>query len=76
MSEGVGDSLLPPPPNPSRCFCSGHVEPIAAIGQVKQYVVTGSYDRTIRKWDMVSCRCLNVYTGKLRRRVRSSCQRS
>ncbi|XP_043225262.1 WD repeat-containing protein 86-like isoform X2 [Amphibalanus amphitrite] len=42
---------------------SGHLEPISAIGQVRDFVITGSYDHTIRKWDMVSCKCLNVYTG-------------
>ena len=44
---------------------SGHLEPISAIGQVKRYVITGSYDHTIRKWDMITCRCLNVYSGEL-----------
>jgi len=28
------------------------------------FVVTGSADETIRKWDMSTCECVTVYSGR------------
>jgi WD40 repeat protein len=41
----------------------GHSSYINAVAVCDTYVITGSADSTIRKWDMTTCECLFVYEG-------------
>ena len=41
----------------------GHSSYINCVGVFDTFVVTGSADSTIRKWDMTTCECLFVYEG-------------
>ncbi len=49
------------------CCCililRGHTSYINAVVMHDTFVVTGSADATIRKWDMTTCECLFVYEG-------------
>ena len=47
----------------SLSFPRGHSSYINCVGVFDTFVVTGSADSTIRKWDMTSCECLFVYEG-------------
>ncbi|XP_074663237.1 uncharacterized protein LOC141915559 [Tubulanus polymorphus] len=50
-----------------RCECigilTGHQDYINCILIEDNYVVTGSADKTIRKWDMGTCECVLVFSG-------------
>ncbi len=41
----------------------GHSSYINAVAVYDTFVVTGSADCTIRRWDMTTCECLFVYEG-------------
>jgi len=41
----------------------GHSSYINCVGTHDTFVITGSADSTIRKWDMTTCECLFVYEG-------------
>ena len=49
------------------CECigilKGHEGYLTAITIEDNYVITGSSDKTIRKWDMSTCGCEHVYRG-------------
>ena len=44
-------------------FFRGHSSYINCVAVVDIYVITGSADSTLRKWDMTTCECLFVYEG-------------
>ena len=44
-------------------FSRGHSSYINAVAVVDMFVITGSADSTLRKWDMTTCECLFVYEG-------------
>ena len=47
-------------------FCyRGHTSYITCITISDIFVVSGSADDTIRKWDMSTCECLFVFKGEL-----------
>lgn len=50
-----------------RCECigilKGHEDYINCILIEENFVVTGSADKTLRKWDMSTCDCLHVFRG-------------
>ena len=50
-----------------RCECigilTGHGDYINAIAIEENFVITGSADKTVRKWDMGSCDCVHVFRG-------------
>ena len=50
-----------------RCVCAGvftgHEEYINAIAFQGGFLITGSSDSTIRKWDMFTCECVHVFRG-------------
>ena len=50
--------------NISDCVCRGHTSYITCIAISDVFVVTGSNDETVRKWEMSTCECLLVYSGK------------
>lgn len=41
----------------------GHTSYITCVTVTDTYIVTGSADNTIRKWDMTTCECLFIYQG-------------
>lgn len=45
-------------------FPRGHTGYITCICVYDTYVITGSADNTVRKWDAISCNCLYTYTGE------------
>ena len=49
--------------HPTIISCRGHSSYINAVAVLETYVVTGSADCTIRRWDMATCECLFVYEG-------------
>ncbi|XP_037075653.1 WD repeat-containing protein 86-like isoform X2 [Pollicipes pollicipes] len=51
----------------------GHTNYITTIGTVGVFVITGSADNSIRKWDMYTCACLFVYEGHTSRVTRVLC---
>ncbi|KAA0189589.1 hypothetical protein HAZT_HAZT001853 [Hyalella azteca] len=51
----------------------GHLSYITCIGISDVFVVTGSSDKTIRKWDMTTCECVYVYRGHEARVQRIIC---
>ena len=44
-------------------FFRGHSSYINCVAVCDTFVVTGSADTTVRKWDMTTCECLFVYEG-------------
>ena len=50
-----------------RCECigilTGHEDYINAIAIDESFVITGSADKTVRKWDLCSCDCVQVFKG-------------
>jgi len=50
-----------------RCDCigilAGHKNYITCIVIEEIYVISGSVDTTLRKWDMATCVCVAVFTG-------------
>ena len=44
-------------------YFRGHSSYINCVAVVDMFVVTGSADSTLRKWDMTTCECLFVYEG-------------
>jgi len=50
-----------------RCDCigilAGHENYITCVVIEEIFVISGSVDRTLRKWDMATCVCLAVLTG-------------
>ncbi|XP_018019768.2 WD repeat-containing protein 86-like, partial [Hyalella azteca] len=51
----------------------GHTKYITCITITETFVVTGSSDKTIRKWDMTTCECVYVYRGHTSRIYRLIC---
>ncbi|KAK3895157.1 hypothetical protein Pcinc_001123 [Petrolisthes cinctipes] len=51
----------------------GHTSYITCITIHDTYVITGSADNTVRKWDAISCNCLYTYTGHECRVTRLLC---
>lgn len=49
------------------CECigilKGHTDYINCVTIEENYVLSGSADKTIRKWDMSTCQCTGVFTG-------------
>ena len=49
------------------CECigifTGHEKYINTIAIQGNFLITGSADKTIKKWDMTSCACVHVFTG-------------
>lgn len=45
-------------------FSRGHTSYITCICVHDTFVITGSADNTVRKWDAISCNCLYTYTGE------------
>ena len=43
--------------------CRGHASYINAVAVYDTFVITGSADSSVRKWDMTTCECLFVYEG-------------
>lgn len=43
----------------------GHEKYINCIGIEDNFIVTGSADKTIRKWDISTCKCVDVYEGNI-----------
>jgi len=41
----------------------GHVDYINCVLIEESYALTGSADKTVRKWDMATCVCLQVLNG-------------
>ena len=41
----------------------GHTSYITCAAISDTFVITGSADHTMRKWDMTTCDCLHVYEG-------------
>jgi len=60
-----------------RCDCigilAGHENYITCVVIEEIFVVSGSVDRTVRKWDMATCVCLGVFTGHEERINRLIC---
>lgn len=52
----------------------GHSSYINCVDVVDIYVVTGSADCTIRKWDMTTCDCIFVYEGHTARIQKLLCK--
>jgi len=50
-----------------RCDCigilAGHTNYITCVVIEEIFVISGSVDRTVRKWDMATCVCLAIFTG-------------
>ncbi|ELU09441.1 hypothetical protein CAPTEDRAFT_115707 [Capitella teleta] len=50
-----------------RCECigvlKGHDDYINCVSIEESFVLTGSADKTVRKWDMGTCDCLMIYRG-------------
>ncbi|XP_037090236.1 WD repeat-containing protein 86-like [Pollicipes pollicipes] len=51
----------------------GHTSYITCVASCDTFVVTGSADSTIKKWDMTSCDCLFTYEGHESRISRIIC---
>ncbi|KAK4321399.1 hypothetical protein Pmani_007789 [Petrolisthes manimaculis] len=51
----------------------GHTDYITCITIHDTYVITGSADNTVRKWDAISCNCLYTYSGHECRVMRLLC---
>ncbi|KAK7069087.1 WD repeat-containing protein 86 [Halocaridina rubra] len=51
----------------------GHTQYVTCIALTDEYVLTGSADCTIRKWDPTSCDCVAVYEGHEARIIRILC---
>ncbi|XP_064090092.1 WD repeat-containing protein 86-like isoform X2 [Macrobrachium nipponense] len=51
----------------------GHTQYVTCVNMYDAYVITGSADNTIRKWDATSCDCLAVYEGHEARVIRVLC---
>lgn len=49
------------------CECigilKGHEDYINCIAVEESFVLTGSADKTLRKWDMATCDCLHIFRG-------------
>ena len=41
----------------------GHEDYINCVQVEENYVITGSADKTVRKWNMASCECVHIYKG-------------
>lgn len=55
---------MPPPENPYHLTALlGHRQAIRALAAYGRYCVSGSYDHTVRVWDIVKGTCLHVLTG-------------
>lgn len=55
---------MPPSANPFHNHClEGHTNAVRAITAHGKYCVTGSYDCTVRVWDIVKGVCLHVLRG-------------
>ena len=61
----------------SRCDCigilAGHENYVTCVVIEEIYVISGSVDKTVRKWDMATCVCLAVYAGHEERINRLIC---
>lgn len=44
-------------------YFSGHNDYLNCITIEENYVLTGSADKTIRKWDMSTCECVHIFRG-------------
>ncbi|KAF0304436.1 WD repeat-containing protein 86 [Amphibalanus amphitrite] len=42
----------------------GHENSVTCVALSDTFVITGSSDTTIRKWDMTRCECIFIYEGK------------
>ena len=49
--------------NPFNFSSRGHSSYVNCVAVYDTYVISGSADCTIRKWDMSTCECLFVYEG-------------
>jgi len=60
-----------------RCDCigilAGHENYITCVVIEEIFVISGSVDKTVRKWDMATCVCLAVFTGHEERINRLIC---
>lgn len=45
-------------------FYRGHNAYITCAAISDTFIITGSADNTLRKWDMTTCDCLFVYEGE------------
>lgn len=58
------DEPVPPEENPFHNHClEGHQNAVRAIAAHGRYCVSGSYDCTVRVWDIVKGTCLHVLRG-------------
>jgi WD40 repeat protein len=58
------DVYIPPSENPFHMHhLEGHTSAVRAIAAHGKYCVSGSYDSTVRVWDIVKGTCLHVLKG-------------
>ena len=57
------DSFYSKNSNPFNFSSRGHSSYVNCVAVYDTYVISGSADCTIRKWDMSTCECLFVYEG-------------
>jgi WD40 repeat protein len=56
--------MILPKENPFHLhLLEGHTEPVRAIAAHGRFCVSGSYDHTVRVWDLVNGTCLHVLKG-------------
>lgn len=59
-----GNGHVPPEQNPFHVHhLLGHAEPVRALATHGRLCISGSYDRTVRVWDIVKGTCLHVMEG-------------
>lgn len=61
--DGV-EEILKPEENPFHVFqLAGHTQAVRAIATYGRLCMSGSYDCTVRVWDIIRGTCIHVLTG-------------